>query len=146
MSAIRNFERLVSKKPTYRRRTRCYEWNVKNTSTMVVGCSDQLSDQLRAYHVMGTSGAGGPLLSRQGVTYSAPANDVSCHRDVVERMLAKVLGNLPSHVRQRARARLVKRWNRDWGVDVDDLATGATIATARAAAVTSQADGAARAG
>src|SRR5688572_25999022 len=44
---------------------------------LVVGCSEQVPDQLRAYHVMGTSSAGGVLLSRHGVTYSATADQVS---------------------------------------------------------------------
>ena len=98
---------------------------------MVVGCSDQLPDQLRAYHVMGTSSAGGLLLSRHGVTYSAAANEVSSYRDVLERMLGKVLDNLPASLRQRARTRLIKRWNRDWGVDADDLESSASTSPFR---------------
>lgn len=88
---------------------------------LVVGCSEQLPDQVRAYHVMGTSSAGGLLLSRHGVTYSAAANEVSSHHDVLERMLIKVLDNLPASLRSSARTRLVKRWNRDWGVSAQDV-------------------------
>jgi hypothetical protein len=88
---------------------------------LVVGCSEQLPDQLRAYHVMGTASAGCLLLSRYGVTYSAAAEDVSSYDELLERMLGKVLDDMPAGLRNRARARLVKRWNSDWGVSAEDL-------------------------
>jgi hypothetical protein len=88
---------------------------------LVVGCSEQLPDQLRAYRVMGTSSAGGLLLSRHGVTYSAVAEQVSSYPELLERMLGKVLANLPESLRSSARTRLVKRWNRDWDVNANDL-------------------------
>jgi hypothetical protein len=87
---------------------------------MVLGCSEQLPNELRAYHVLGASSAGGLLLSRDGVTYSAATGEVAGYRDVLERMLGKVLANLPPSLQQSARARLIKRWNRDWGVDASD--------------------------
>lgn len=90
---------------------------------MVVGCSEQLPNELRAYHVVGTTGAGGLLLGRDGVTYSAATGEVSSYRDVLERMLGKVLANLPPSLRLSARTCLTKRWNRDWGVDAEDRGT-----------------------
>ena len=104
--------------------TRSVENEIDETmrlSLLVVGCSEQLPDQLRAYRVMGTSSAGGLLLSRHGVTYSAEAEQVSSYHDLLERMLGKVLDNLPESLRSSARTRLVKRWNRDWGVDAEEL-------------------------
>ena len=88
---------------------------------LVVGCSEQLPDQLRAYHVMGTASAGSLLLSRNGVTYSAAAEDVSSYDELVERLLGEVLDNMPAGQRSGARTRLVKRWNSDWGVSPEDL-------------------------
>jgi hypothetical protein len=109
-------------------RARAYIENVEheleNTmllSLLVVGCSEQLPNQLRAYHVTGTSSAGRLLLSRHGVKYSAAADEVSSYRDLLERMLGTVLANLPASLRDSARARLTKRWNRDWGVNAEDL-------------------------
>jgi hypothetical protein len=90
-------------------------------SLLVVGCSEQLPDQLHAYRVTGTSSAGGLLLSRHGVTYSAVADQVSSYHGLLERMLGKVLDNLPASLRNSARTRLVKRWNRDWGVNAGDV-------------------------
>ena len=87
---------------------------------MVVGCSEQLPNELRAYHVVGTTSAGGLLLGRDGMTYSAATGEVSSYRDVLERMLGKVLANLPPSLRLSARTCLIKRWNRDWGVDAED--------------------------
>jgi hypothetical protein len=90
-------------------------------SLLVVGCSEQRPDQVRAYHVTGTSSAGGLLLSRHGVAYSALAEQVSDYDGLLERMLGKVLDNLPASARSSARTRLVKRWNRDWGVNATDV-------------------------
>ncbi len=90
-------------------------------SLLVVGCSEQHPDQVRAYRVTGASSAGGLLLSRHGVTYSAVADQVSSYHEVLERMLGKVLDNLPESLRSSARTRLVKRWNRDWGVNAGDV-------------------------
>jgi hypothetical protein len=88
---------------------------------LVVGCSEQRPDELRAYHVMGTSSAGGLVLSRRGVTYSAANDQVSSYHELLERMLGTVLDSLPSNQRVSARTRLIRRWNRDWGVNAEDL-------------------------
>jgi hypothetical protein len=89
-------------------RTRPYTWCVANQidktmqpELLVAGCSEQLPDRLRAYHVV--------------------ADEVSSYHELIERMLCKVLDNLPASVRSSARTRLVKRWNRDWGVNAEDL-------------------------
>jgi hypothetical protein len=70
---------------------------------------------------MGTSTDGGVLLSRHGATYSAATGDVSAYSEMVERMLRLVLKNVPSDLREPARVSLINRWNRDWGVEAEDL-------------------------
>ena len=92
-----------------------------SSSTLVIGCSEQLPNELRAYRVMGTSTEGAVLLSRHGATYSAAASEVSAYPELLERMLGVVLPSFPSSLRARARPALIKRWNRDWGVEADDL-------------------------
>src|SRR6185503_1574661 len=92
-----------------------------SASTLVIGCSEQLPNELRAYRVMGTSTEGAVLLSRHGATYSAAASEVSAYPDLLERMLGVVLPSFPSSLRARARPALIKRWNRDWGVELEDL-------------------------
>jgi hypothetical protein len=88
---------------------------------LVIGCSEQLPNELRAYHLMGTSTEGGVLLSRHGETYSAATGEVSAYSAMVERMLGMVLKGIPSHLRGSARVGLINRWNRDWGVEAEDL-------------------------
>lgn len=90
-------------------------------SLLVVGCSEQRPDELRAYHVTGASSAGGLVLSRRGVTYSAASDQVSSYHELLERLLGTVLDKLPSSQRASARTTLIKRWNRDWGVNAEDL-------------------------
>ena len=92
-----------------------------SSSTLVIGCSEQLPNELRAYRVMGTSTEGAVLLSRHGATYSAAASEVSAYPELLERMLGVVLPSFPSSLQARARPALIKRWNRDWGVEADDL-------------------------
>jgi hypothetical protein len=87
----------------------------------VIGCSEQLPNEIRAYHLMGTSTDGTVLLSRHGATYSAATGEVSAYAAVLERMPGVVLKSLPP-LRERARVCLVRRWNRDWGVEAEDLA------------------------
>jgi hypothetical protein len=91
-----------------------------SSSTLVIGCSEQRPNDLRAYRVMGTSTAGVLLLSRHGATYSAVASEVSAYPALLERMLGVVLPSLPSSLRARARPALIKRWNRNWGVEAED--------------------------
>ena len=93
------------------------------SSTLVIGCSEQLPNELRAYHLMGTSTEGAVLLSRHGATYSAAASEVSAYPELLERMLGVVLPSFPSSLRARARPALISRWNRDWGVEAEDLET-----------------------
>ena len=92
-----------------------------SSSTLVIGCSEQLPNELRAYRVMGTSSEGAVLLSRHGATYSAAASEVSAYPELLERMLGVVLPSFPSSLQARARPALIKRWNRDWGVEAEDL-------------------------
>jgi hypothetical protein len=88
---------------------------------LVIGCSEQLPNQLRAYRLMGTASNGGFLLSRHGATYSAAQGEVSDYGEMLEHMLGLVLGDLEVGLRSRARAVLTRRWNRDWGVETEDL-------------------------
>jgi hypothetical protein len=96
-----------------------------SSSTLVIGCSEQLPNELRAYRVMGTSTEGAVLLSRHGATYSAAANEVSAYPELLERMLGVVLPSFPASLQARARPALIKRWNRNWGVEADDLGASA---------------------
>jgi len=91
------------------------------SSALVIGCSDQLPNELRAYHLVGMSTEGAVLLSRHGATYSAVASEVTTYPEVLERMLGLVLAGFPPHLRERARPGLIARWNRDWGVEAEDL-------------------------
>ena len=70
---------------------------------------------------MGTSTEGAVLLSRRGATYSAVASEVTAYPELVERMLALVLAVVPPALREQARPALISRWNRDWGVEAEDL-------------------------
>jgi hypothetical protein len=88
---------------------------------LVVGFSDQLSNEPRAYHLMGTSTDGAVILSRRGAIYSAPASDVCAYPALLERMLGLVLPSFPASIRERARPALIRRWNRDWGIGADGL-------------------------
>jgi len=104
---------------------------VTPSSQLVIGCSEQLPNELRAYRLIGTSSDGAVLLSRHGATYSAAREEVADHGEMLERMLGLVLKNLPLdfHPRARARARavLTRRWNRDWGVEAEDLIQAAAV-------------------
>jgi len=91
-------------------------------ATLVVGCSEQLPNQLRAYHLMGTSTEGAVLLSRHGETYSAAASEVCAYPALLERMLGVVVPSFPASLRAQARRALTSRWNRDWGVEAEGLA------------------------
>ena len=91
------------------------------SSALVIGCSDQLPNELRAYHLMGMSTEGAVLLSRHGATYSAVASEVTAYPEVLEGMLGLVLAGFPPPLRERARPGLIARWNRDWGVEAEDL-------------------------
>ena len=103
-----------------------------SSSTLVIGCSEQLPNELRAYRVMGTSTEGALLLSRHGATYSAAASEVSAYPELLERMLGVVLPSFPSSLQARARTALINRWNRDWGVEAEDLGASATTDKGRA--------------
>jgi len=91
------------------------------SAQLVIGCSEQLPNDLRAYRLLGTSSEGAVLLSRHGATYSAAPGEVSDYGQLLERMLGSVLENLPLDFRPRARVALTTRWNRDWGVEAEDL-------------------------
>jgi hypothetical protein len=98
-----------------------------SSSQLVIGCSEQHPNDLRAYRLIGTSSDGGVLLSRHGRTYSAAREEVADHGEMLERMLGLVLKNLPLDFRPRARAVLTRRWNRDWGVEAADLIQAAAV-------------------
>jgi hypothetical protein len=74
---------------------------------------------------MGTSTEGAVLLSWHGATYSAAASEVCAYPDLLERLLGVVLPGFPANLRERARPALISRWNRDWGVDAEDVAEAA---------------------
>ena len=92
-----------------------------SSSALVVGCSEQLPNQLRAYRLVGTSTDGAVLLSRHGATYSAVASELRSYPELVERMLGLVLPSFPASLRERARPALISRWNRDWDVEATDV-------------------------
>lgn len=91
------------------------------SAQLVVGCSEQLPNEVRAYRRLGTSSDGAVLLSRHGATYTAAHGEVCAYGEMLERMLGLVLKNLPLDFHPRARAALTRRWNRDWGVEAEDL-------------------------
>jgi hypothetical protein len=91
------------------------------SSQIVIGCSAQLPNEVRAYRLMGSSTDGGLLLRRRGVTYSATRHEVSAYRELLQRMLGPVLAIVPPDLRTRAQGALTRRWNREWGVEVEDL-------------------------
>jgi hypothetical protein len=101
------------------------------SSQLVIGCTEQFPYELRAYRLMGTSSDGRVLLSRYGATYSAAREDVSDYRELLERMLGLVLGKLPLDQRERSREVLIRRLNRDWGVEAEDLIESHTAPVAR---------------
>jgi hypothetical protein len=70
---------------------------------------------------MGTSTEGALVLSRHGATYSAVASEMIAYPEVLERMLGLVLAGFPPRLQERARLGLIARWNRDWGVEAEDL-------------------------
>jgi hypothetical protein len=88
---------------------------------LVIGCSEQLPNEVRAYRRVGTASDGAVLLRRHGATYSAADGEVCDYGEMLERMLGLALKNLPLDFRPRARAALTRRWNRDWGVEAEDL-------------------------
>lgn len=94
---------------------------MRASPALVIGSSDQLPNELRAYHLIGTSTEGAVLLSRHGATYSAVASEVAAYPEILERMLRLVLAGFPPRLRERARPELIARWNRAWGVDAEDL-------------------------
>ena len=92
------------------------------SSALVIGCSEQAPNELRAYHLMGTSTDGVVLLSRHGKTYSAAAGEVTAYPQLLERMLGLVLAGVPSSLRDHTRPALINRWNRIWGIEGDAFA------------------------
>ena len=100
------------------------------SSGLVIGCSEQLPNDLRAYRVMGKSTEGAVLLSRHGSTYSADASELTSYPELLERMLGLVLADVPPHLRGRARPGLIARWTRDWGVEAEDLVGTDPVAAA----------------
>ena len=93
-------------------------------SALVVGYSDQIPNELRAYRLIGSASGGAVLLTRHGATYSADASDVSAYPQLLESMVSSVLKNIPARLQARAEVGLIRRWNRDWGVEAADLEAG----------------------
>jgi hypothetical protein len=91
------------------------------SAALVVGCSEQRPNEVRADYLMGTSTEGAVLLNRHGKTYSAAPSEVCDYPALLERMLGVVLPSFPSSMQERARRALISRWNRDWGVDAEGL-------------------------
>lgn len=91
------------------------------SAALVVGCSEQSPNELRAYYLVGTSTEGAVLLNRHGKTYSAAPGEVSDYSVLLQRMLGVVLPSFPPSLQDRARRALINRWNRDWGVDEGGL-------------------------
>jgi hypothetical protein len=84
---------------------------------LVVGCSDQIPDELRAYHLVSAAEDGGVVLSlHDGVAYTGTMSELSPYCALLSRMVGAVLENLPPAFRDRSRAALVDRWNRAWNV------------------------------
>jgi hypothetical protein len=87
------------------------------TAALVIGYSDQIPNDLRAYRLMSRASGGAVLLTRHGATYSSDASDVSAYPQLLESMLSAVLKNIPAPLQARAEVGLTRRWNRDWGVE-----------------------------
>ena len=84
---------------------------------LVVGCSNQLPDELRAYHLIGAADDGSALLSlHDGVNYTGTMTELSPYGPMLTRMVGAVLDGLPPVLRDSARAALLDRWNRAWAV------------------------------
>ena len=60
------------------------------------------------------------LLSRHdGATYTAKSGEISSYRRIRDNMLRLVLDGVPSGRRQGVGQALIRRWNRDWGVETE---------------------------
>ena len=88
-----------------------------SSTVLVIGCSAQLPNDVRAYHLVSTGKDGSAVLTRHdGVAYTGVIADLSLYRDVLSRMVGAVLTQLPPARRAAARVALVDRWNRAWDV------------------------------
>jgi hypothetical protein len=83
---------------------------------LMVGCSDQSPNDVRAYHLVDVSPLGVRLSGHDGRSYTAAAGDISPYNEMLTSLLALVLDGMPAELRGRARGSLIKRWNRNWGV------------------------------
>jgi hypothetical protein len=94
-----------------------HQAGLSSVSALVVGCSDQIPNMQRAYHLLSTSARGDALLSRHdGTTYTGTIRELSFYRGALATMIGSVLQDMPPSFRDRARTALLKRWNREWGV------------------------------
>ena len=57
------------------------------SAQLVVGCSEQLPNEVRAYRRLGTSSDGAVLLSRHGAMYSAARGEVGAYGEMLERQI-----------------------------------------------------------
>jgi hypothetical protein len=91
-----------------------------SSTVIVVGCSEQLPNEVRAYHLISAGKDGSAVLTRHdGVAYTGVMGELSLYRDVLSRMVSSVLAQLarfPPARRASARTALVARWNREWDV------------------------------
>jgi hypothetical protein len=84
-------------------------------AVVVVGCSEELPNDLRAYHLVSASADGVAALTRHdGTDYTGTLNQFSYYRAAMAGMVKSVVRHVPMHLRSRARVSLLKRWNHDW--------------------------------
>ncbi len=100
-----------------------------NEATWVVGCSEQRPNDVLAYEVMGIAD-GRVLLSRHdGVSYTTSSGEIRSYQRTRDDMLRLVLAGVPASLRHGVGQALIRRWNRDWGVEPE---AGTSLATASA--------------
>ena len=90
---------------------------VLNEATWVVGCSEQRPNDVLAYEVMGIAD-GHVLLSRHdGVSYTTSSGEIRSYQRTRDDMLRLVLAGVPASLRHGVGQALIRRWNREWGVE-----------------------------
>jgi hypothetical protein len=86
-------------------------------TVLVIGCSEEVPNQVRAYHLIASLKNGDAVLSRHdGAAYTGNMRELASYRGSLTTMVGSVLEQMPPDLRYRARAALINRWNRDWGV------------------------------
>jgi hypothetical protein len=86
-------------------------------SVIVVGSSEQIPNELHAYHLVSASQDGSVVLSRHdGAAYTGTLGELVFYPGTIARMVDSVLEHVTPDLRTRAGAALLERWNREWGV------------------------------